>query len=83
VQETEALARHIALDLNAGKAAAIHCRAGIGRSSLIAACALVCSGLDARSAFDAISKARGLTVPDTDDQRRWVTSFEAATRNAG
>jgi protein-tyrosine phosphatase len=83
VGETETLARHIALKLSDGRAVAIHCRAGIGRSSLIAACALVCSGFDANSAFEAISKARGVTVPDTDEQRRWVTSFETFTRTVG
>jgi Cyclin-dependent kinase inhibitor 3 (CDKN3) len=83
VDETETLARHIALKLNNAKTVAIHCRAGIGRSSLIAACALVCVGVDASSAFDAIAKARGVTVPDTDDQRRWVTMFETAIKSVG
>jgi protein-tyrosine phosphatase len=76
--ETEILARNIALKLKDGTTVAIHCRAGIGRSSLIAACALVCSGLDAGSAFEAISKARGIKVPDTDEQRSWVTRFGKA-----
>jgi protein-tyrosine phosphatase len=80
--ETETLARQIALKLSNGTSVAIHCRAGIGRSSLIAACALVFAGFDAYSAFAAISKARGLTVPDTDDQRRWVTMFETVTGSA-
>jgi protein-tyrosine phosphatase len=74
--ETEILARNIALKLKHGATVAIHCRAGIGRSSLIAACALVCSGSDADSAFEVISKARGVKVPDTDEQRSWVTRFE-------
>ena len=76
--ETEILARDIALKLKNGMAVAIHCRAGIGRSSLIAACTLVCSGFDAGSAFGVISKARGINVPDTDEQRSWVTRFEKA-----
>ena len=54
------------------KPIAIHCRAGIGRSSLMAALLLGLSGMEVGQAFSAISEARGLTVPDTDDQRSWV-----------
>ena len=57
----------------------IHCRAGIGRSSLIAACVLVRAGHDVNSAFDTIAKARGVEVPDTEAQRAWVSTFLAAT----
>src|SRR5215204_6272166 len=49
-----------------GSCVAIHCRAGIGRSSMIAACALICSGIEASDALARIKTARGLTVPDTD-----------------
>jgi protein-tyrosine phosphatase len=61
-----------------GKAVAVHCRAGIGRSSLVAACVLVRNGYDVNSAFDTIAKARGLEVPDTEAQRAWVSTFLAA-----
>jgi protein-tyrosine phosphatase len=80
VEETEVLARAVTLKIKGGKAVAIHCRAGIGRSSLLAACTLVRFGFDASSAFDAISEARGVRVPDTDEQRNWVTMFESAQR---
>jgi protein-tyrosine phosphatase len=66
------LIKDIDLWLNAGKSVAIHCRAGIGRSAMIAACAMVVQGTPPDSAFDAIKSARGVEVPDTDDQRRWV-----------
>jgi len=55
-----------------GKAIAVHCRAGIGRSSLIAACVLVKIGLAPEVAFRAIEKSRGCPVPDTPEQRQWV-----------
>jgi hypothetical protein len=74
-QKAAALAQTLAARLGEGNAVVIHCRAGIGRSSLIAACILVCSRFDPEIAFDAISKARGLPVPDTDDQRNWVMAF--------
>ena len=59
-----------------GKSIAIHCRAGIGRSSLIAACVLIHYAKEApEDAFTPIKKARGLSVPDTDEQREWVSRF--------
>jgi hypothetical protein len=77
--ETVALARAVATRIGEGEAVAVHCRAGIGRSSLIAACALVCFGLDPDAAFAMISKARGVGVPDTEGQRDWVTAFRDAS----
>ena len=79
-EHTEALARTIARKLKDGATVAVHCRAGIGRSSLFAACTLISLGFDADSAFDMIAKARGIKVPDTDEQRNWVTSFEKTNR---
>ena len=70
-----ALAQAVATKLGEGRAVAVHCRAGIGRSSLIAACALVCSGSDPAAAFEVIGEARGVSVPDTERQRDWVTAF--------
>jgi protein-tyrosine phosphatase len=78
MQETERLVRRISDALAAGKATAIHCRAGIGRSALIAACVLVRGGYDVDAAFTAIAEARGIEVPDTQAQRDWVAAFRAA-----
>jgi protein-tyrosine phosphatase len=58
-----------------GKATAIHCRAGIGRSSLVAAAVLVSDGIGASEAFALIGAARGVQVPDTQAQRDWVERF--------
>lgn len=82
LKETAALARLVILRIIEGKAVAIHCRAGIVRSSLVAACVLVCSGSTADAAFEMIEKARGVTIPDTNEQREWVERFEEATRTA-
>jgi protein-tyrosine phosphatase len=78
--EAAALSRLMALRINEGKAVAVHCRAGIGRSSLIAACALVCSGVDPDEAFASIEGARGVRVPDTEEQRAWVVDFHDQLR---
>ncbi|HWT96869.1 MAG TPA: dual specificity protein phosphatase family protein [Terriglobales bacterium] len=58
-----------------GKAVAVHCRAGIGRSGMIAACLLGRFGFDAVQALAMISAARGVQVPDTEEQRSWVGKF--------
>lgn len=72
------LAQQVSTWIGDGQAVAIHCRAGIGRSSLIAACALVRMGIDPTSAFRMIGSARGVRVPDTDEQREWVIAFAEA-----
>jgi len=58
-----------------GKAVAVHCRAGIGRSSLIAACLLVNIGLSPGDAFCLIEESRCCPVPDTLEQRQWVERY--------
>jgi protein-tyrosine phosphatase len=60
-----------------GGTLAIHCRAGIGRTSLAAAAILVKGGIPAMQALALIGAARGLTVPDTDEQRAWIAALDA------
>ena len=60
-------------ELAAGKNVAVHCRQGIGRSGLVAASLLSLSGIDPETAFQQVSAARGLPVPETPEQKRWVT----------
>jgi protein-tyrosine phosphatase len=50
-----------------------HCRACIGRSSVLLATVMRLEGFTAQEAFDRISNARGVRVPDTAQQARWVT----------
>jgi protein-tyrosine phosphatase len=82
-REATALAGTIVTRLNEGKAVAVHCRAGIGRSSLIAACVLVLLGFAPGMAFDLIGKARGVKVPDTEGQQNWVDMFRQASKTGG
>lgn len=58
--------------LASGKNVAVHCRAGIGRSSVVVASLLVAAGVEPEEAFRRIEKARGRPVPDTAEQREWV-----------
>ncbi|MCI0637662.1 MAG: hypothetical protein L0Y72_28735 [Gemmataceae bacterium] len=61
--------------LNEGKSVAIHCRQGIGRSSLLAACLLQSGGIKPTQVWKSIERARGVPVPDTPEQREWVEKF--------
>ena len=70
--EFDKLLKTVSDYLSNGRAVGVHCRAGIGRSSMIVASALIRSGFSVDSAFRAIQEARGCTVPDTREQRRWV-----------
>jgi protein-tyrosine phosphatase len=67
-----ALARRLERALMAGKGVAVHCRQGIGRSALLAACLLVVRGESAEAAFQRISLARECAVPDTAEQKEWL-----------
>ena len=83
-EATRRLADHLARLLKEGKNVGIHCRQGIGRASLLAACSLLQIGMDAETAFGLIGRSRGLSVPETAEQERWVREFAArpATRIA-
>ena len=70
------LAKRIA----SGQSVAIHCRAGIGRSTTLAACVLIWLGVDPEVALDMIADARGLEVPETEAQRQWILGFPAAAQ---
>jgi protein-tyrosine phosphatase len=67
----------IASRITIGRSVGIHCRAGIGRSGFIAAGVLLRLGVPESDAWQRVSTARGLRVPDTDEQRAWVSSFIA------
>lgn len=68
-------------DLSTGKNVVIHCRQGIGRTGLVAACLLVTKGISSGAAISTVSAARGNAVPETEEQRRWIDNY--ATTLAG
>ena len=74
-KELQQLVSTLEESLVAGDCVGIHCRQGIGRSSLVAACVFVTSGESPETAFQQITNARGLSVPDTSEQRDWVSAF--------
>jgi protein-tyrosine phosphatase len=49
--------------LSSGKNVVVHCRQGVGRTGLVAACLLVSKGLTPETAVRTLSAARGVPVP--------------------
>lgn len=65
------------LALAAGRNVVVHYRMGIGRSSLVAAGLLMSEGMTGSDAWETVSTARGMSVPDTDEQRTWLLEVMA------
>jgi protein-tyrosine phosphatase len=66
---------HLQAVLDGGQHVVVHCRAGIGRASLVAGALLLRDGLSPEQAWQRLAAARGLPVPDTDQQRQWLQRF--------
>lgn len=71
-QQFQQLAADLLQDLRTGRGILIHCRQGIGRSSLLAGATLVAAEMEPRAALAVIERARGRPVPDTQEQRAWL-----------
>jgi protein-tyrosine phosphatase len=68
--------------LSSGKSVIVHCRQGIGRVGLVAACLLLIKGLNAEMALKRLSAARGVPLPETPEQRRWIDHYAATLATA-
>jgi protein-tyrosine phosphatase len=68
--------------LSSGKNVLVHCRQGIGRSGLVAACLLVKKGMSPGAAVESVSAARGLSVPETPEQRDWIDHYAVGLTTA-
>ncbi|MGD0091907.1 MAG: protein-tyrosine phosphatase family protein [Planctomycetota bacterium] len=76
MRDTRAFALRLQGLLAREKSVFVHCRAGIGRSVVIAACVMVLNGTKPEDAFARIGAARGyFDVPETNEQRNWVLEF--------
>jgi protein-tyrosine phosphatase len=80
IPDAKALIQSLAERVRDGRIVAVHCRAGIGRSSLVAACILVDLGIEPERGWVMIERARGLAVPDTEEQVRWLGAFDHSGR---
>lgn len=72
-----ALVKSLAGRIKKTEKVVIHCRMGIGRSSMLAAAILIHIRFDERKVFKIISKSRGMTVPDTDEQIEWIQTISS------
>tara|TARA_B110000211_G_C14045815_1_gene538878 strand:- start:67 stop:537 length:471 start_codon:yes stop_codon:yes gene_type:complete len=55
-----------------GEKVVIHCRMGIGRTSVLVATVLLIDEPDNNNVFDFLSGVRTLKVPDTEQQVKWT-----------
>lgn len=69
------LAYELATELDGGRNVGIHCRQGIGRSGLLVTAVLLAEGIELDRALNLASSARGLAVPETPEQRRWIEEY--------
>lgn len=74
--DTDKLVDILKNKIDEGHSVVVHCRMGIGRSSIIAASVLLKYKLKAKDIIDNITSIRGLKVPDTDKQLSWLMSRE-------
>ncbi len=72
VAEFAEITKRLYHDVAGGLNTVIHCRAGIGRTGMVAAGVLLHAAYDVDGAFKHVSERRGVEVPDTDAQRDWL-----------
>jgi protein-tyrosine phosphatase len=77
-QATLAMAGLLRARLTAGAGVVVHCLAGVGRSSTLAAAVLVLEGVAPAAAWELITAARGVPVPDTPAQRAFIDRLPAS-----
>lgn len=70
------VAQQVAARLREGARVLVHCRAGIGRSGMIAGCVLAELGWrSGRTILERLTAARGVGVPDTEEQAEWLAGY--------
>lgn len=74
--EARRFIRSMSERMGEGGALVFHCRAGIGRSALVAAAVLLLQGLSLEEVVERLSRARGFLVPETEEQHAWLARFE-------
>ncbi len=74
-QEFLRLTEKLKNSLLEGKNIGIHCRQSIGRAPLLAATLMTLFDIEPTEAFRQLSITRGIEVPETAEQKRWVERF--------
>ncbi|HEY8506235.1 MAG TPA: hypothetical protein VIL46_16730 [Gemmataceae bacterium] len=73
--ELSNLVKSLAEELRQGRGVGLYCRFGVGRSALVAVCLLVQLGRPLDEAWADVEQARGMAVPETEEQRQWAASW--------
>ncbi len=81
VEDFALLSKKLFNQVNAGVNTLIHCQAGIGRSGLLVAGILLHCDMDPQQAFAYASRMRGIRVPETPEQEKWLDSNYATILN--
>jgi len=71
------LSQRLYQQVAAGTNTLIHCRAGVGRSGLLASAVLLHGGRTVQQAFVQVSHMRGCKVPETPQQGDWLLANHA------
>ncbi|MBI2892689.1 MAG: cyclin-dependent kinase inhibitor 3 family protein [Deltaproteobacteria bacterium] len=74
LEELRGLVGQILERVRSGETVVIHCRGGLGRTGLLAACCLVALGRAPGAAIAAVRRARHGTI-ETAEQEAWVHAF--------
>ena len=72
VEDFASLSNNLFHQVEVGINTLIHCRAGIGRSGLLASAVLLHGGRNVQQAFVRVSHMRGCRVPETPQQGDWL-----------
>lgn len=70
------LADNLTNKISQNKKIVIHCRMGIGRTSILIAAIMIKLGYKGTGIFELIGEYRKLKVPDTKEQKDWLLSIE-------
>ena len=76
------LALNLSQEIQSSEWVHIHCRAGIGRSGVMASTILYFLGYEPREAMEWISCSRKLEIPDTDEQKMFILNLPNLIENS-
>jgi protein-tyrosine phosphatase len=80
VEQLLALVTTIRTEAAGGSHVVIHCRAGLGRTGVVAGCALIAEGKSAQEAIEILHRVRSPRSPETLEQEEFLETFERHVR---
>lgn len=69
------LAKKLVEKISQNEKIIIHCRGGIGRAGMICSAILIEKNISNQEAIEKISQTRGLKIPDTEEQKKWIMKY--------